>query len=274
MTEPWRGQSGPEEQEARRAALERLAAAARRLGLPREQLADLLRQVEANEEATRKFLSEEVYNVPDELLDDLLRVHLADDEIGWLPGWVQRDVEVGDEALAVALDDARGELLLDGPVGAVLLLDLARLHALEHPEQDLEGVVLVGQILDGHQRFGQPDDALLVGVADHECAVAVGEDLAQRADLADRFEVRVDGVVATERQLAGKPAPDTFLAAAETLGVVPERAVVVEDAVSGVEAGVAGGFGAVIGVDRHGDPTALTAAGADFVVSDLAELVP
>lgn len=81
-TEPWRAGSNPEEEAVRRAALERLAAAARRLGLPRERLAALLRQVESNEEATRKFLSEEVYHVPDALLDDLLRVHLADLEEG------------------------------------------------------------------------------------------------------------------------------------------------------------------------------------------------
>jgi hypothetical protein len=76
--ESWRPGLSPEEAAARQAALERLAAAARRLGLPRDRLAALLRQVESNEEATRKFLSEEVYGVPDDLLDDLLRVHLAD----------------------------------------------------------------------------------------------------------------------------------------------------------------------------------------------------
>lgn len=78
MNEPWKAERTPEEAEARRAALQRLADAARRLGVPRDRLASLLRQVESNEEATRKFLSEEVYHVPDELLDDLLRVHLAD----------------------------------------------------------------------------------------------------------------------------------------------------------------------------------------------------
>lgn len=78
MHEPWRPEPGPDEEAARRAALERLAAAARRLGLPREQLATLLRNVQSNEEATRRFLSEEVYHVPDDLLDDLLRVHLRD----------------------------------------------------------------------------------------------------------------------------------------------------------------------------------------------------
>lgn len=78
VQDPWMPERTPEEEAARRAALERLAAAARRLGLPRERLASLLRQVEANEEATRRLLSAEVYHVPDDLLDDLLRVHLAD----------------------------------------------------------------------------------------------------------------------------------------------------------------------------------------------------
>jgi hypothetical protein len=78
VNEPWRPERSAQEDRARREALQRLADAARRLGLPREHLAALLRQVESNEEATRRFLSEEVYHVPEELLDDLLRVHLAD----------------------------------------------------------------------------------------------------------------------------------------------------------------------------------------------------
>lgn len=86
------------------------------------------------------------------------------------------------------------------------------------------------------------------------------------------FDTRVDGAVAAELGLPGKPAPDTFLAAAERLGVAPERAVVVEDAVSGVEAGRAGGFGLVLGVARHGNADELREAGADAVVGDLSEL--
>lgn len=93
------------------------------------------------------------------------------------------------------------------------------------------------------------------------------------AGIEDLFEVRVDGVVAEEMKLSGKPAPDTFLKAADLLGVEPARAVVVEDAVSGVQAGRAGGFGLVIGVDRKGDPEALKENGADIVVEDLAELL-
>ena len=93
------------------------------------------------------------------------------------------------------------------------------------------------------------------------------------AGLTEMFDARVDGEIAAERGLAGKPAPDTFLAAAASLGVPPQRAVVVEDALSGVAAGRAGGFGLVVGVDRVGQREALLQHGADVVVDDLAELV-
>ena len=92
------------------------------------------------------------------------------------------------------------------------------------------------------------------------------------AGLADRFEVVVDGVVAADAGLPGKPAPDTYLFAAHLLDVPPVRAVVLEDAVSGVAAGAAGAFGLVIGVDRGAGEDALARAGADLVVADLAEL--
>jgi beta-phosphoglucomutase family hydrolase len=94
------------------------------------------------------------------------------------------------------------------------------------------------------------------------------------ARLTDRFAVVADGVLAAERGLPGKPAPDLFLAAADKLTVAPAAAVVVEDAVSGVAAGRAGGFGLVIGVDRGAGPEALQANGADLVVDDLGLLVP
>ncbi len=84
--------------------------------------------------------------------------------------------------------------------------------------------------------------------------------------------VRIDGIVAEREHLAGKPAPDTFLAGARALGVVPSRAVVFEDAIAGVEAGRAGGFGFVVGVDRVGHADALRSHGADIVISDLGEL--
>src|SRR5207248_9248816 len=87
------------------------------------------------------------------------------------------------------------------------------------------------------------------------------------------FEVVVDGVVAEREGLAGKPAPDTFLAAARRLGVDPPAAVVFEDALAGVEAGRAGGFGCVVGVDRTGQADELRRRGADGVGSDLADLL-
>jgi beta-phosphoglucomutase family hydrolase len=85
----------------------------------------------------------------------------------------------------------------------------------------------------------------------------------------DRFDVCIDGLDAAEESIAGKPAPDVFLEAARRLGVDPEEAVVVEDAVSGVQAGRAGGFGLVVGVARHGDEDVLREHGADVVVTDL-----
>ncbi|OGA49724.1 MAG: hypothetical protein A3G24_01925 [Betaproteobacteria bacterium RIFCSPLOWO2_12_FULL_62_13] len=87
------------------------------------------------------------------------------------------------------------------------------------------------------------------------------------------FAVRVDGNVIHERKLSGKPAPDAFLAAAKELGVPPVRAVVVEDAISGVEAGRNGNFGLVIGVARKGNSEELKRHGAHLVVNDLAELL-
>ncbi|MFF4685332.1 HAD family hydrolase [Streptomyces sp. CA-142005] len=86
------------------------------------------------------------------------------------------------------------------------------------------------------------------------------------------FDVRIDGVVAAERRLPGKPHPDTFLAAAHDLGVEASRAAVFEDALAGMDAGRAGGFGYVVGVDRVGQADALYAHGATIVVKDLAEL--
>lgn len=97
-------------------------------------------------------------------------------------------------------------------------------------------------------------------------------DVLTAAGLEGRAATVVDGVEARRRRLAGKPAPDTFLAAAADLGVVPAEAVVVEDAISGVHAGRAGGFGLVVGVARQNAGDELLRAGADRVVSDLDEL--
>ncbi|WP_030805029.1 HAD family hydrolase [Streptomyces sp. NRRL F-2799] len=98
------------------------------------------------------------------------------------------------------------------------------------------------------------------------------QDVLRSIDAEDLFDVRIDGVVAAERHLPGKPKPDTFLAAAQDLGVPPERAAVYEDALAGMDAGRAGGFGYVVGLDRTGQADALYAHGAHIVVKDLAEL--
>ena len=93
------------------------------------------------------------------------------------------------------------------------------------------------------------------------------------AGIEDLFEARIDGVVAKREHLRGKPAPDTFLAGARALGLEPGAAAVFEDALAGVEAGRAGSFRFVVGVDRAGQADALRKHGADVVVADLAELL-
>ena len=120
-------------------------------------------------------------------------------------------------------------------------------------------------LLDHLRELGIP----LAVVSSSANAVAVLE----AAGLSDRFVIVVDGVVARTASLRGKPEPDTFLHAAVALGVTAQDAVVVEDAVSGVRAGVAGGFGLVVGVDR-GAGDALREAGAGVTVVDLADLIP
>src|SRR5260370_5942008 len=94
----------------------------------------------------------------------------------------------------------------------------------------------------------------------------------QAAGIAGLFDTRIDGVVAKQRGLAGKPAPDTYLAAAQDLRVAPGQAAVFEDALAGVESGRAGHFGLVVGVDRTGQAAELAEHGADVVVRDLREL--
>jgi beta-phosphoglucomutase family hydrolase len=98
-------------------------------------------------------------------------------------------------------------------------------------------------------------------------------DVLVAAGIEDLFDARIDGVVAEQEHLRGKPAPDTFLAGARALGLRPNAAVVFEDALAGVAAGRAGGFGFVVGVDRVGQAEALKQHGADIVVTDLAELL-
>jgi beta-phosphoglucomutase family hydrolase len=98
-------------------------------------------------------------------------------------------------------------------------------------------------------------------------------DVLAAAGISDLFETVIDGHVAEREHLNGKPAPDTYQAGARALGVEPAQAAVYEDALAGVEAGRAGSFGIVVGVDRAGQAEALRQHGADIVVEDLAELL-
>ena len=102
---------------------------------------------------------------------------------------------------------------------------------------------------------------------------ANARDILTSVGILDLFDTIVDGLVAERDGLPGKPAPDTFLAGARALGAEPGQAVVFEDALAGVEAGRAGNFGLVVGVDRTGQADALREHGADIVVQDLSELL-
>ena len=113
------------------------------------------------------------------------------------------------------------------------------------------------------------DAGIRVGLMSSSKNTAMVLDVTETTDL---FEVRVDGVVAAEVGLPGKPDPAMYLETARRLGVTAARSVVVEDALSGVEAGRRGEFGLVIGVDRLGQAAELAEAGADVVVDDLAEV--
>jgi beta-phosphoglucomutase family hydrolase len=116
-----------------------------------------------------------------------------------------------------------------------------------------------------------------VRAAGLRCAVVSSSanacEVLEAAGIVQLFDERVDGIDAERMQLPGKPAPDTFLAAARALWVFPAEAAVFEDALAGVAAGRAGSFGLVVGIDRAGEAQALREHGADIVVSDLAELL-
>jgi beta-phosphoglucomutase family hydrolase len=143
-----------------------------------------------------------------------------------------------------------------------------RKNALVQQLIDEEGV----KVYDGSVRFlrAARDAGLRTAVVSSS---ANTRRILERAGLADLFDARVDGTTLADEHLAGKPAPDSFLRGAELLGVEPAQSAVFEDALAGVEAGRAGGFGITVGVDRHGQSDALRAHGADVVVSDLAELL-
>jgi beta-phosphoglucomutase family hydrolase len=128
------------------------------------------------------------------------------------------------------------------------------------------------KVYDGSRRF--LDAARAAGLQTAVVSSSANtREILDAAGIADRFETVVDGRDVADRGLKGKPAPDTFLQAAKDLGVEPKEAAVFEDALAGVEAGRAGHFGQVVGVDRVGQADALREHGADVVVEDLSELL-
>ncbi len=144
-----------------------------------------------------------------------------------------------------------------------------RKNALFHELLERDGV----HVFDGSRRYLEAVVAAGLGTAVVSSSANTAEVL--RITGLDRYvQYRVDGVTMRDEQLAGKPAPDAYLRAAALLGVPPAEAAVFEDALPGVTAGAAGGFGFVVAVDRVGQADALRARGADLVVTDLAELLP
>lgn len=153
--------------------------------------------------------------------------------------------------------------------------DAATIHALSTRKNELvqEKISTVGVgVYPGSVRYLKAVRAAGLATAVVSSS-ANAEQVLDVAGLARYIDHRVDGVSAKQRGLPGKPAPDTFLAAAADLGVDRAHAVVFEDALAGVASGKAGGFGFVVGVDRLGHAEKLREQGADVVVTDLAELL-
>lgn len=138
-------------------------------------------------------------------------------------------------------------------------------YFLKHIEE--EGVEVYESTTDFVERMKNMNRGVAV-ISSSRNARAVLE----AAGVRELFPVIVDGVDMAERNIAGKPAPDIFLEAAGQLRVAPDAAMVIEDAQSGVEAGRAGGFALVIGIDRSGSNPGLSSSGADIVVSDLSDI--
>jgi alpha,alpha-trehalose phosphorylase len=210
---------------------------------------------------------------------------------GFLAGWSERH---GGEPQAPFDPEADYLRFVDGKPRAAGVRDFLSARGIELPEAEHDAApgddsvqavanskqALVAHELDAGNVAAFPgsiawvrelhEDGLRTAVvSSSENCVAV----LRAAGIEELFEAVVDGTVARELSLPGKPAPDTFLEAASRLGVEPGRAVVVEDALAGVAAGRAGGFGLVVGVARSADPGDLERNGADIVVHDLEEML-
>jgi beta-phosphoglucomutase family hydrolase len=153
--------------------------------------------------------------------------------------------------------------------------EVVTVHGLSNRKNELVlRLLTVGpiEVFDGSVRYvhAARNAGLRTAVVSSSANIA---QVLETTGIADLFEARVDGLVAAQRGLAGKPAPDTFLAAAKALDAQPAQAAVFEDSLAGVQAGRAGGFAFVVGVDRTGQAAALRECGADVVVRDLAEML-
>jgi len=228
----------------------------------------------------------------DGVLTDTARVHAASWKKMFDAFLRQRAEVTGEPFRAFEMDDYR--LNVDGRPRYDGVRDFLKSRGIELPEgspedpADRETVCglgnrkneMVTEVIKSEGVHAYPGSVALVRyVREHGLRTAVVSASAncaavlEAAKIADLFEARVDGMVLEERHLRGKPEPDSFLEAARQLGVKPSRAVVVEDAISGVQAGHAGAFGLVVGVARKSDEDALAENGADVVVHDLAELI-
>jgi beta-phosphoglucomutase family hydrolase len=153
--------------------------------------------------------------------------------------------------------------------------DAETIYGLGNRKNDMFQKVLTEdgvEVFDGSRRYLEAVSAAGLGIAVVSSSANTGEVLEITG--LDRFvQQRVDGITLREEHIAGKPAPDSYLRGAQLLDVAPDAAAVFEDALSGVEAGHAGNFGFVVGVDRVGQAEDLRRSGADVVVTDLAELL-
>jgi beta-phosphoglucomutase family hydrolase len=213
-----------------------------------------------------------------EMFDDFLRARARETGEPYVPFDAHADYDEHVDGLPRA-DGVRGFLASrgielpegddDDPPGAQTVHGLGnRKNELVLGIMDRDGV----QSYEGSVRYvdAAKNAGMKVAVVSSS---ANARDALRAAGIADRFEHVVDGHTAQEQDLKGKPAPDMFLAGARAVGVDPAHAAVFEDALAGVQAGHAGHFGRVIGVDRAGQADALREHGADLVVEDLSELL-
>ena len=155
----------------------------------------------------------------------------------------------------------------DDPPGSETVCGLGtRKNALFHEVLAIEGVDTIAGTVAVVRRLRPHGVRTAVVSSSRSCAAIL-----DAAGITDLFELQVDGIVAEQLGLAGKPAPDTFLHAIRAMGLDPARAAVVEDAIAGVASARAGGFALVVAIDRSGSAVDLARAGADLVVTDLAD---